>query len=405
MPPSAVYDAAQETTETIDADGRASVILYNGIGQETGENWYTTTTTTGTAAESLGWTYNVAGLMQTASDQNIAAGTSVAEDYFSYDAEGRETSESQEVPGLTTLVAVTDQYTAGNRTELSADVGGTPDFVNNYDYTFSASDNPYGQMSQVTQSGQYGGNAVADKTVTFSYLADGQFSSIARYASPDTSSGLVATELYGYNAAGQTTSLTHTAADLATYAAYTWTYNASGEVASFSNGATIADYSAEDIGSLAYDATGQLTGATPPTGTSDNAENYLSNAYDDNGNATTLNGVATAVGPDNTLASDGAYTDTYDADGNLVEQSNSTTQIFYAYDNRNRLTSVVTQVYSGCEWSTTSSINYVYDAFNNLVARTGSFGATPPPCGSASSPSSSLTTAPTRCWRWARTAP
>ena len=117
----AVYDAAQETTETIDADGRASVILYNGIGQETGENWYTTTTTTGTAAESLGWTYNVAGLMQTASDQNIAAGTSVAEDYFSYDAEGRETSESQEVPGLTTLVAVTDQYTAGNRTELSAE--------------------------------------------------------------------------------------------------------------------------------------------------------------------------------------------------------------------------------------------------------------------------------------------
>ncbi len=248
------------------------------------------------------------------------------------------TSESQEVPGLTTIVAVTDQYTAGNRTELSADIGGTPDFVNNYEYTFSASDNLYGQMSQVTQSGQYGGNTVADKTVTFSYLADGQFSGIARYASSDTSSGLVATSSYGYNAAGQTTSLTHTAADLAAYAAYTWTYNASGEVASFANDATIADYSGENIGSLTYDATAQLTGAAPPTGTSDNAENYLSNAYDDNGNATTLNGVATAVGPDNTLASDGTYTDTYDANGNLVEQSNSTTRIFYGYDNRNRLT-------------------------------------------------------------------
>ena len=41
-------------TETIDADGRATFILDDGIGQETGENWYTTTTTTGTAAETLG---------------------------------------------------------------------------------------------------------------------------------------------------------------------------------------------------------------------------------------------------------------------------------------------------------------------------------------------------------------
>ena len=159
---------------------------------------------------------------------------------------------------------MTDQYTGGNRTQLGANIGGTPDFLNNYEYTFSASDNLFGQMSQVTQSGQYGGNTVADKTVTFSYLADGQFSGIARYASSDTSSGLVATSAYNYNAAEQIISLTHTAADLATYAAYTWTYNASGEVASFANGEAIADYSAEEIGALSYDATEQLTGAAPP---------------------------------------------------------------------------------------------------------------------------------------------
>ncbi len=39
---------------------------------------------------------------------------------------------------------------------------------------------------------------------------------------------------------------------------------------------------------------------------------------------------------------------------------------------------MVTQVYSGCEWFTTSSVNYVYDAFNNLVARTGYTRGAPP---------------------------
>ncbi len=174
------YDAAGETTETIDADGRASTFAYNGIGQEVGENWFTTTTTTGTPAETLGYTYNVAGLMQSASDQNISAGLTATVDTFGYDAEGDVTSESEQVPGLSPTVTLSDVYTAGDRTQLAAEIGDTNDFVNDYQYTFDPTNNLYGQMSEVTQSEQESGNDVPDKRVDFTYFAGGRFDTIAR---------------------------------------------------------------------------------------------------------------------------------------------------------------------------------------------------------------------------------
>ena len=307
---------------------------------------------------------------QSATDENFTNST-VAADTCTYDAEGRVSSESEQVPGLTPVVTLGDQYTAGNRTQLAAMIGTTADFVNNYQYAFDPSNNLYGQMSQVTQSGVSGGDAVDPKRVDFTYDADGQFSTIDRCASLDTSQP-VADSAYAYNAAGQITSLTHTAADgTTTYAAYSWSYNASGEVASFGNNANVADYSAEDVGTYSYDATGQLTSAAPPIGTAANAANSLSNAYDANGNATSLNGATAAVGADNTLANDGTWAYFYDADGNLVSKvgdtggSASGTAYDYSYDNRNRLTSV-TETFL----SYTVVITYTYDAFDNLIGRT-----------------------------------
>ena len=305
--------------------------------------------------------------------RTFATGT-VAADACTYDAEGRVTSESEQVPGLTPVVTLSDQYTSSNRTQLAATIGTTADFVNNYQYTFYPTDNLYGQMSQVTQTSN-GGDAVDDKRVDFTYDADGQSSTIDRYASLDTSQ-LVADSTYGYNAAGQITSLTDTAADgYTTYAAYTWTYNASGEVSSFSNNANVADYSAENVGTYSYDATRQLTGAAPPIGTDRNAANYLSNSYDSNGNTTTLNGVAAAVGADNTLANDGTWAYFYDADGNLIEKvgdaggSAAGTQITYAYNNRNGLTAVTYYSGSPGNWIEKQQVTYVYDSFGNMVGR------------------------------------
>ena len=63
-----------------------------------------------------------------------------------------------------------------NRTQLAATIGTTADFVNDYSY------DAVGQMTQITQQGQSGGNAVAQKLVDFDYNPAGQLSQIRRYA-------------------------------------------------------------------------------------------------------------------------------------------------------------------------------------------------------------------------------
>jgi hypothetical protein len=79
----------------------------------------------------------------------------------------------------------------GNRTGLSANFGGTLDFVNVYQY-----DN-LDRMTQVTQTSQSGGNAVADKRVDLSYLDNGLLATISRYSGLSTSDP-VAESTYGY---------------------------------------------------------------------------------------------------------------------------------------------------------------------------------------------------------------
>jgi hypothetical protein len=79
-----------------------------------------------------------------------------------HDLAGEVQTDSQSVPGLTPTVSLSESYTLGNRTQVSANIGNTADFVNNYTYG-----GVMGQMSQVTQQAQAGGDSVAAKTATF----------------------------------------------------------------------------------------------------------------------------------------------------------------------------------------------------------------------------------------------
>ena len=107
-----------------------------------------------------------------------------------------------------------------------------------------------------------------------------------------------------------------------------------------------------------------------PNGKIANASNSFANpTYDANGNAGEISGASTTIGAGNTLLFDGTYYDTYDLDGNLVEQSNSSTEIFNTFDNRNRLTSVVYKSYESGAWVKTQEIDYTYDVFDNLIGR------------------------------------
>ena len=208
-----------------------------------------------------------------------------------YDAAGEETGETQQIAGLTPTITFSDQYTAGNRTQLAASIGGTNDFVNNYQYQ-----SVLGQMSQVTQTGVTGGDAVAAKTVTFAYDRLGEFTSISRYQNPDATANLVAQAAYGYDLNGNLTSLVYSKAG-STLPSYSWTYDSLGNMTSSSE--TLG--SIVDAVSYTSDSTGQLLSATATSGPP--SESY---SYDSNGNretVTTTGGQVTCItGPNNELA-------------------------------------------------------------------------------------------------------
>jgi RHS repeat-associated protein len=240
-------------------------------------------------------------------------------------------------------------------------------------------------MTQVTQSGVAGGNALADKRVNFNYNADGQFNTISRYADL-AGNDLVASGTYGYNAAGELASLSYTQGSTG-LAAYQWQYDAAGNVTQMLSGADAAPGSSWGEVDCQYGNTNQLTGAIYTNFA--NAPANESYGYDSNGNRTSRGiGSASVVGADNQIFFDGTYTYCYDADGNetarWVASGSGETQpgpgdtdiTTYAWDYRNRLTTV-THYASYAAFggdSPDKTVAYSYDALNRLVTETVTLG-------------------------------
>jgi hypothetical protein len=88
---------------------------------------------------------------------------------------------------------------------LSATIDTTADFVNQYTYDAL---HRMTRIEQSGQSGQSGGNAVAEKRIDLSYDAASQWQTITRYADL-AATKLVATSDYAFDAAGRLTALTH----------------------------------------------------------------------------------------------------------------------------------------------------------------------------------------------------
>ena len=358
------FDADGDLLQKTDALGQVTAFQYDALNRETGEQWYPNAIDVGNpndATNKIAYTYDLDNEILTAQDDYSAykyTYNSLGE-ALTVDNEGSETNGTPNVPD----VVLSSTYDAdGNRTSLSATIGttNTPDFVNGYTY------NSLNEEVQVTQGPSSGHDYADNKQVNFTYYANGEVATITRLAG--SLNAEVAQSAYTYDGSGRLTKLTHTAANgSTTYANDTWTHDADDEVTSFTNAANITSYSDENVTAYSYDSTGELVSATGPQNQG-NTSNSLSNQYDANGNATTLNGAGAAIGPNNELLSDGAYTETYDADGNLKSQfnSSSSTLIQYTYDNRNRLTGVTCSV-NGTE---SYSIVYTYDMFNNLIGRT-----------------------------------
>jgi RHS repeat-associated protein len=327
--------------------------------------------------------YDNLGDMLTAADDNSSY-------TFTYNVLGQQTSADNNGSGPSGVtgtrgvpdVLLTASYdTLGDRTALDATVGpsgsGTADFQNAYAF------DSFGNETQVTQSGETGGNAVADKLVNFTYTANNQVDTIDRYSDLNATS-LVATSAYGYDDLGRVTSLNQGNTSSGTaYAGYTWTYDADSQVKTFAN----SQYSTEDS-NYTYDNDGQLTTAAPPSGTSSTASNSLANAYDANGNATTLDGATATITTNNQLQSDGTYDYYYDNNGNIVRQVTIATgaEIDNVYDVRDRLTSVTNKDSSG---RITQVVNYSYDMFGDLIGRSLTVNTY---TGASTTPTTSTTT-------------
>ncbi len=229
---------------------------------------------------------------------------------------------------------------AGNRSQSSLKVGGTPDFKNTYAY------DKLHRLTEVTQSGQAGATWIKPKRVTQSFNALGQRTGIERFESL-TSANPVASSVFSYDGANRLSGIAHKqgTTNLNTYA---YAYDPLSRLSSVTS-------TAEGLTNVSYDQRSQLVGV-------DNAlhpdESF---GYDSSGNRTLLNGSTsyTVIADNRTTGGDG-WTYTYDNEGNMLSASGNGQYWTYTWDYRNRLVKA--------QAGPTNSKTYQYDAFNRLIS-------------------------------------
>jgi RHS repeat-associated protein len=345
-----VYDVSSNLIQRTDRNGRVTQFTYDNLDRQTSEKWMSGSTT----VKEFSYSYDVA-------NQLIGVGDGTADYTYEYDFLGRMTQSQFDFAALAQPVTLGQTFDAASRrSSLFAAIGGTADFKNDFGY-----DNHH-RLTSLTQQGQSGGNAVAEKRIDFAHLADGRLDEIRRYADV-AGTQFVASSDFGYDGAGRLTALVH-AKDTTVFAGYGWTYDAANRMTSFTNSV----YTSEDA-VYSHDDLGQLLGATRSNPSDD--ESYV---YDDNGNRLSANGATYTTGTNNRILSDGASTYDYDAEGNITRITNIATGDYrdLTWDYRNRLTKVTQFDSSAVEqWR----VEYVYDAFNRMVGRTEFTGGSSSP--------------------------
>ena len=334
------YDAMGNVTRIVDREERDRDFEYDNNNRLNHEYWYTDSgaadiDTGRTEAENtINYTYNKFGQVATAVDDNTNeeflynegllsefhdhAHEGLADFYYRYDALGRRTA----------------QYTFVDHSAL--------DFTNEYQY------DGLNRLTQVLQHEEPTWNPVAEKRFDFTYKADSQLDTIARYASLNTSAP-VADSVYGYDDAGRLNSLAHTAADTTPIAGYEWEYDAANRVTTFNNSVHTGENK-----SYVNDPRGQLT--------EDGATEYT---YDANGNRTITD---YETGDINQLTADGTYHYEYDRDGNLKTRMRDSDDFYtvYIWDHRNRLIEVHELDDSDVPLA---HVYYTYDALDHRVVK------------------------------------
>ena len=162
---------------------------------------------------------------------------------------------------------------------------------------------------------------------------------------------------YAYDAAGNVTHLVNLRADGTILSRYDYTYDISGRRTSMTT--------LDGTFAYGYDALGQLTSVTYPDG------HIVTYDYDEVGNRIRVidNGVETDYTTNdlNQYTQVGDVTYTFDADGNMISQTEKGVTTTYSYDAENRLVGVNTP---------TDTWSYGYDPLGNRVGSTHNGSAT-----------------------------
>jgi RHS repeat-associated protein len=335
------YDLVGNLKRAVDRNGHVRVYAYDELDRLDTETWYLNVTDANgvtNAQNTIIYTYDMANRLVGAVDahSNYA---------YTYDVLDRVlTVTDNNFTGNT--VALTNGYERldGLRSTLAATIDGTADFLTGYHYDELL------RMDLITQTGQTGGNTVADKRIGLTYNDDNQFHTITRYAGL-TTTPLVATSTFGYDDQGRLTSLTHTQG-ATSLASYTWAFDAANRIRQMTSVDGVVNYS--------YDDRGQLTGAD---------YNYQADeayTYDDNGNRTNT---GYSTGDYNRPDSDGTFNYEYDAEGNRTLRTNivSGAVTEYGWDVNNRLIKITER--ASALGAATKIVDYTYDMYGRRIAK------------------------------------
>jgi RHS repeat-associated protein len=307
-----VYDKDRELTDTTDADGRRTTYSFNADGDQTGETWVGAS-----PSEKITYTYD-------ADNEMTGAADAFATLTKSYDKDGRLGTMVTSGPGTgqptVTLTYSYDQLNDETSVKDSLSSQGITTYTFNDDR----------QMTNISTS--YGGTA--SPLITFTYDNGGRLTNISR-TGPGSSDQVNTT--ITYDSANRVTTITdglyswqgigYGNTPLATF---TYAYDSASRVTTMVS----TDPSGTDTYTYTYDNANELTGADK------NGTQTESYAYDANGNRTGT-GYSTTV-MNETAASPGPVTYTYDGAGNMITSKSGSTTTTYTYDFRNRLTEVTT---------------------------------------------------------------
>ena len=329
------YDAKGNFTTTTYADGSVDRVVDDALGNPSSlvnRRGQTITLTRNTAGQvtqetfpdssSNSYTYDARGRLATATDSH---GTTT----FTYDQAGR--LQRVDYPHSRWI-----QYTydaAGRRSFMEDNSG----FKVHYLYDAA------GRLSELKDAS----TATETRIVLYTYDQAG------RLQREDKGNGTYTT--YSYDGAGRVASIVNRAPDNSINSRFDYTYDALGRRTSL--------VTLDGTWNYTYDLTGQLTHAGFASTNAQIPNQDLSYSYDALGNRiqTVLNGATTGYTTNNLneYSAVGGTTNTYDLDGNLIQQTGSGGTRTYTYDALNRLTQAVTPQ---------GTWQYEYDALSNRVA-------------------------------------